>query len=181
LRNKPIITIILTVAGALSPATAIYALKEGHVLDNQSIYAREAFPTKEAGARQRWSASDFDALRPAPDRFWDKVAWCETRGNWRDGGRFAGGLGIAQTTWRNYGGYQFARSPDRATRREQIIIANRISMFGFQTKRTFMSLDDIPHSPFFRPPAGFNGWGCIRNKKHLTPPVPGPWSQRRNK
>jgi len=162
-------------------ASAVYA-KENNVLDNQPFRSRQESTTQTTtGTRQRWSASDFAGLKPAPDHYWDRVAQCETQSNWRDKGDYAGGLGIARTTWRNYGGYQFASSPDRATRAEQIIMANRISMFGFQTKNTFLSLDDIPHRPFFRPPAGFMGWGCIRDKKHLQPPVPTAWEQRRNK
>lgn len=29
----------------------------------------------------------------------------------------------------------------------------------------------------FTEPVGFNGWGCIRNNKYLTPPVGSPWQQ----
>lgn len=171
-----IILFITTLFTSTTPLGAKNALDYSPVSDVAEKTTSKAATT---GSRQRWTASQFAHLKPAPDRFWDKVAQCETQSNWKDKGKFAGGLGIAVTTWQNYGGRQFAASPDRATREEQIIVANRVSMFGYQTKRVFLSLDDIPHNPFFRPPAGFKGWGCIRNKDHLKPPVPGPWEQRR--
>lgn len=110
-----------------------------------------------------------------PDRYWDQVAICESSkdghtADWRDGGRFAGGLGIYIGTWRNYGGYEFARHPSKATRIEQIEIANRIAVFGYQTKKTFLTLDDrLNNRPYFRPPAGYYGWGCIAKRKSLNP------------
>lgn len=108
--------------------------------------------------------------RVQPMSYWDKVAQCETGGNWKDKGNFSGGLGIAQSTWQGYGGYQFARTPARATRLEQITIANRISVTGYQTKNVFLTLDDkLNNKPYFRPASGFYGWGCIKNNKYLHP------------
>lgn len=96
--------------------------------------------------------------------YWDKVAQCETQGNWRDKGQWAGGLGIYRQTWVGYGGRDFAPTPDKATRLEQIVVANRIAVHGYQTKNSFKTLQDkLENKPFFRYPVGFNGWGCIRN------------------
>jgi len=42
---------------------------------------------------------------------WDKVAWCESGGNWSHGpvrnsaGTFSGGLMIGHQYWKGYGGY----------------------------------------------------------------------------
>lgn len=99
--------------------------------------------------------------------FWDAVAYCETHGDWTNGGYYAGGLGIAQSTWRGYGGWQFATSPAKATRVQQIIVANRIAFLGFQTKRQFETLTDKQNNtPFFRPAMGWRNmknWGknCV--------------------
>jgi hypothetical protein len=102
----------------------------------------------------------FPTPRPV-ESFWDKLAWCETNGNWKDGGNWAGGLGIAQSTWKGYGGHQFAKSPARATREEQIIVAHRIAVEGWQTK-SFRTLEDKNNNkPFFREPVGFGGWGAL--------------------
>ena len=32
-------------------------------------------------------------------KYWTKVAQCETRQDWQDGGNWGGGLGIAVSTW----------------------------------------------------------------------------------
>lgn len=107
--------------------------------------------------------------------YWENVAICESSKNgvtadWRDGGRFAGGLGIYVGTWRNYGGRQFAPTPAKASKTEQIVIANRISVLGHQTVNEYMTLADRQAGrTYFRPPSGFNGWGCIRARKSLTP------------
>jgi hypothetical protein len=100
-------------------------------------------------------------------RFWEAVSWCETNHKWNDGGYYAGGLGIAQSAWRGFGGWQFAQSPKDATKEEQIIVANRISFFGFQTKNSYRTLDDKKNNkPFFRPAQGWKrmtkwGKGCV--------------------
>lgn len=101
-----------------------------------------------------------------PNAYWDEVAICETRGNWKDRGNFAGGLGIAYVTWLGFGGEQFAPKQWLATRGEQIEVANRIAIRGYMNRRGQ-----------FTEPVGFNGWGCIRNNKYLTPPVGNPWQQ----
>lgn len=100
-------------------------------------------------------------------KFWEAVAWCETNHDWDDGGYYAGGLGIAQVTWRGFGGRQFAPTAKTATKEEQIIVANRIAFFGFQTKNEYRTLADKQNNkPFFRPAVGWKsmtkwGKGCV--------------------
>ena len=99
--------------------------------------------------------------------FWEAVSWCETNHKWNDGGYYAGGLGIAQSAWRGYGGWEFAKTPKKATKEQQIVVGNRIAFFGFQTRNTFASLDDkLNGKPFFRPAIGWrssSNWGkdCV--------------------
>jgi hypothetical protein len=39
--------------------------------------------------------------RAAGAGYWDRLAWCETRGNWgMRGSTYEGGVGFAVTTWR---------------------------------------------------------------------------------
>jgi hypothetical protein len=103
-------------------------------------------------------------------RFWEAVSWCETNHDWDDHGYYAGGLGIAQSAWQGFGGRQFSKSPQHATKEQQIIVANRISFFGFQTKNVFRTLDDkLNNKPFFRPAIGWRSsknWGknCVNWK-----------------
>ena len=96
-------------------------------------------------------------------KFWEAVSWCETNHKWNDGGYFSGGLGMAQSVWEGYGGRQFASRPSKATKEEQIIVANRMAFFGFQTKNVFRTLDDkLNNKPFFRPAIGWrssSNWG----------------------
>lgn len=114
-----------------------------------------------------------------PPAYWHDVAICETStaktreqgtGNWKDRGSFSGGLGIYIGTWRGYGGREFAPKPEQATVEEQMIVANRIAVLGYQTKNDYLTLDDrLNNRPHFRPKAGFFGWGCIRNNRYLHP------------
>ena len=103
-------------------------------------------------------------------KFWEAVSWCETNHKWNDGGYYSGGLGIAQSVWLNYGGRQFAPRPSKATKEEQIIIANRAAFFGFQTKTVYGTLQDkIDNKPYFRPAVGWRSmtnWGknCVNWK-----------------
>jgi resuscitation-promoting factor RpfA len=64
----------------------------------------------------------------APVRTWDRLARCESGGNWHinTGNGYYGGLQISAGTWRGYGGRHFARLPSRATKAEQIRIGERI-------------------------------------------------------
>ena len=100
----------------------------------------------------------------ALDVYWHRMAQCETGGNWKDTGKWSGGLGIYTQTWIGYGGLEFAKKPELATIEEQIIVANRISTQGYQTKNEFLTLEDRQNNkPFFRPAVGFGGWGCKKN------------------
>ena len=59
---------------------------------------------------------------------WEKVAWCETHGDWKmSGSTFAGGLGISRVVWEEFGGQQFAPHPGLASKEEQIVVAVRIN------------------------------------------------------
>jgi hypothetical protein len=64
----------------------------------------------------------------APDNVWDRVAQCESGGNWgiSTGNGFQGGLQFTQSTWRSFGGSQFASTANRASREEQIVIAEKV-------------------------------------------------------
>ena len=100
----------------------------------------------------------------ALDLYWHRMAQCETGGDWKDTGTWSGGLGIYKQTWSGYGGKEFASKPELATIDEQIIVANRISTQGYQTKNEFRTFEDKQNNkPFFRQPVGFGGWGCKKN------------------
>ncbi len=56
---------------------------------------------------------------------WDRVAQCESSGNWGidTGNGFAGGLQFTQSTWEANGG---SGSPSNASRAEQIRVAENV-------------------------------------------------------
>jgi nucleoid-associated protein YgaU len=59
---------------------------------------------------------------------WDRVAKCESGGNWKinTGNGYYGGLQFAAGTWKAYGGRTYASQAHRATKAEQIAIARRV-------------------------------------------------------
>jgi hypothetical protein len=65
---------------------------------------------------------------PARQDAWDRVAHCESGGNWRanTGNGYYGGLQFSLSTWHSYGGAAFAHTADRATRSQQIAIADKV-------------------------------------------------------
>lgn len=112
------------------------------------------------------------------DSFWDKLAQCETAQDWQNGGQWAGGLGIytkssfpkaSMGTWERYGGEEFAPSPDKATREQQIVVANRIAVTGWKTThvrpKEWAKRKGIPQVwEFVQRPVGLTGWGCYKSK-----------------
>jgi resuscitation-promoting factor RpfA len=74
------------------------------------------------------------AAHAAPDpaaqnpRTWDRIAQCETTGNWDadTGNGYQGGLQFDQTTWKRHGGTKYAPSADRASKQEQIAVAKKV-------------------------------------------------------
>ena len=67
-------------------------------------------------------------LNLANAAMWDKIAQCESGGNWRinTGNGYYGGLQFAQSTWLANGGADFAARADLASREQQITVANRL-------------------------------------------------------
>ena len=59
---------------------------------------------------------------------WDRLAMCESTQNWEadTGNGFKGGLQFTDSTWSEFGGEQYADSPDEASREEQIAVAKKV-------------------------------------------------------
>lgn len=59
---------------------------------------------------------------------WDKLASCESTGNWsiNTGNGYYGGLQFSQSTWEAFGGLEYAPRADLATREQQITIAEKV-------------------------------------------------------
>jgi murein DD-endopeptidase MepM/ murein hydrolase activator NlpD len=59
---------------------------------------------------------------------WNKVAACESGGNWsvNAGNGYYGGLQFTQSTWEAYGGTAYARRADLAAKDQQIAVAEKV-------------------------------------------------------
>lgn len=59
---------------------------------------------------------------------WDRVAQCESGGNWNinTGNGFSGGLQFTQGSWRAAGGTRYAAKPHHASRAAQIAVAQNL-------------------------------------------------------
>jgi len=80
------------------------------------------------------------AEKASRDSIWDRIAACETQGNWAmRGPSYSGGVGFANNTWSSFGGNEFAPNAGQATREQQIIVAERV-----------------------RARVGMGAWGCAK-------------------
>ena len=59
---------------------------------------------------------------------WDRIAACESGGNWsiNTGNGYYGGLQFTQSTWNAYGGQHYAARADLASRGAQITVAKKV-------------------------------------------------------
>ena len=64
----------------------------------------------------------------APADVWEKVAACESTGNWHinTGNGYYGGLQFTRSTWAAYGGTAYAARADLATKDQQIAVAEKV-------------------------------------------------------
>ena len=64
----------------------------------------------------------------ATDGEWDRVASCESGGNWaiNTGNGYQGGLQFSPSTWSGHGGGEYAPAAHLATKEEQIAVAERV-------------------------------------------------------
>src|SRR5688572_7841608 len=68
------------------------------------------------------------AANAASDSTWDRLAQCESGGNWsiNTGNGYHGGLQFSPRTWSAFGGGEFARYAYQASREQQIVVAERV-------------------------------------------------------
>ncbi len=155
--------------------------------DMLSVFANGSETVAEASVTPKNSATSALSIRSSLTKtdkakatleFWEKLAVCETNSNWQDTGQWAGGLGIytkgkfrdsSMGTWEHFGGEEFAPSPNKATKEQQIIVANRISVEGWKTtitrdadKARRMGVPQVYE--WNKEPVGFGGWGCYKSK-----------------
>ncbi|MBT2565611.1 transglycosylase family protein [Arthrobacter sp. ISL-85] len=90
----------------------------------------KAKPAPQAAPAPAAAAANTGAAAPAVmnEAMWDKIAQCESTGNWsiNSGNGYYGGLQFDIRTWIGAGGGAYAPNASLATKAQQIDIANRI-------------------------------------------------------
>jgi hypothetical protein len=73
-------------------------------------------------------SSSLSSADAATGRTWNRLAGCESGGNWHinTGNGYYGGVQFSAGTWTGYGGGKYAPRADLATRAEQIAIAEKV-------------------------------------------------------
>ncbi|MGL5828536.1 MAG: transglycosylase family protein [Angustibacter sp.] len=81
-----------------------------------------------AGAMAVGSIALAQGADAASSGTWDRLAQCESGGNWsiNTGNGYYGGVQFSPSTWRAFGGAKYASSAHLASRSEQIAIAERV-------------------------------------------------------
>ena len=94
---------------------------------NTVISEKEVTPAKPATIKRGTKAKS-SAPSVANGSVWDSLAQCEAGGNWaiNTGNGFSGGLQFTPSTWRAYGGGQYAPQAHLATREQQIAVASKV-------------------------------------------------------
>ncbi|PRY58096.1 uncharacterized protein YabE (DUF348 family) [Knoellia remsis] len=84
--------------------------------------------TSSAPAPSDSGSSSGAGINLARADMWDRIAQCESGGNWsiNTGNGYYGGLQFDYRTWLGAGGGDFAQRADLASRAEQITVANRV-------------------------------------------------------
>ncbi|MEU6083673.1 transglycosylase family protein [Streptomyces sp. NPDC047108] len=89
---------------------------------------RATFVAAAGGAGIGLSFMGAGSANAASTSTWDKVAECESNGNWsiNTGNGFFGGLQFTQSTWDAFGGSKYADRADHASKAEQIAVAEKV-------------------------------------------------------
>jgi LysM repeat protein len=96
-----------------------------HHQDRSSSVERTSSPVSSHSSPQSSSSSRQSSGSVASGGVWDRLAQCESGGNWsiNTGNGFYGGLQFTQSSWRAAGG---SGSPQNASRSEQIRVAQNL-------------------------------------------------------
>ena len=98
-----------------------------HIASKNSTAGRKVAGLALAGAATV-GAGVTQASTASADSVWDRLAQCESGGNWsiNTGNSFYGGIQFTHQTWVGYGGQQFAPRADLASKAQQITIAQKV-------------------------------------------------------
>ncbi len=119
------LTTALLVAGTLAPpavAAQHQHHKRHHHHHHKKKHHKKKHHKKKHHHRQRHHH------KAADRRTWERLAACESGGRWHINTHngYYGGLQISAGTWRAFGGKRLASLPQRASKQQQIRVAERI-------------------------------------------------------
>ncbi len=125
----PIGSVVVEDPGAPGEQIVTYAvtLANGKETDRKQLSVQEISPARPARIRVG-TKSAVKSPPVAQGSVWDRLARCESGGNWaaNTGNGYYGGLQFDKTTWRANGGNQYAPYPHQASREQQIAVAQRV-------------------------------------------------------
>ena len=99
-----------------------------HATKNRSFVSTSAKVALTGAILGAGAAMAAPTATAAPDSDWDRLAQCESGGDWHinTGNGYYGGLQFAAGTWNGFGGGEFAPTADKASRVEQIYVAEKV-------------------------------------------------------
>ena len=111
---------------AEAPKTEQKSEKKSEKRSSSSTANRSSERSSEDSSSSKDSGA---SARSAPSgSVWDRIAQCESGGNWsiNTGNGYHGGLQFSGQTWRAFGGGKYAPTADQASRAQQIDIAKKV-------------------------------------------------------
>ncbi|BBA95918.1 putative peptidase [Actinacidiphila reveromycinica] len=104
------------------------ALRGRHRRYRPSRVSQASLTVTAGGAGLALPLIGMSSAHAATSGVWDKVAKCESSGNWKinTGNGYYGGLQFSASTWRAYGGAAYAPRADLASKSEQIAVAEKV-------------------------------------------------------
>ena len=108
--------------------TFLVTLRNGQEIGREEVSSKEIAPARPSRARVGTKGSTGKGSTGAEGSVWDRLAHCESGGNWaiNSGNGYYGGLQFDQSTWRANGGSRYAPYPHQASRAEQIAVAQQV-------------------------------------------------------
>ncbi|WP_016907897.1 transglycosylase family protein [Streptomyces xiaopingdaonensis] len=110
------------------PAPPEPAARGRHRRQRPSAASRTSLRLTVGGAGLAIPLAGAQLAHAAPQDVWNKVAACESSGNWsiNTGNGYYGGLQFTQSTWEAYGGGAYAARADLASKDQQIAVAEKV-------------------------------------------------------
>jgi resuscitation-promoting factor RpfB len=119
---------LVTVDGKTESKKALKSVVTERPVARVVAIGTKARPVAKISSGGGSSTGSGGAINLARADMWDRIAQCESTGNWsiNTGNGYYGGLQFDLRTWLGSGGGNFASRPDLASRAEQITVANRV-------------------------------------------------------